>query len=388
VGPLPDLTAGSAARPADSTRIRFRLRARSVARRVGRRLLLAEYWCAHGDLDEANRHADRALSLLARGATVPGQLAARTAVTAAEIARDRAQYAIAHDRLVWAVDLLDTLPATDARERLLVRALIGLGDSHRRAARYPQALLTLQRAAELARADAAPDPGLLAATLTVLGITCKEMGAFARAAGLYEQVKQIHDRSGPTLTEAANLHHNLAGLAHARNQYPQAETHARHAVALRRQAPDATQVDVASDLAVLGAALAEQDKHQEALAELTRALDICRSARPPRDYEVAVQLHNLAAVHQSCGRQRRAEELYLEARAIKERLLGPHHPEVAIICNNLGTLLLQQQREAEADEQFRRAISIAQRAYAAGHPVTASIRHNLDRPSSSDEVHA
>ena len=132
MGPLPDLTAGSASRPDDSTRIRFRLRTRSAARRIGRRLLLAEYWRAHGDLDEANRHADRALRLLARGSTVPGQLAATTAVTAAEIARDRAQRATAHDRHVWAVDLLETLPATDARERLLARALLGLGDSHRR----------------------------------------------------------------------------------------------------------------------------------------------------------------------------------------------------------------------------------------------------------------
>jgi Tfp pilus assembly protein PilF len=117
----------------------------------------------------------------------------------------------------------------------------------------------------------------------------------------------------------------------------------------------------------------------------SRALETCRAATPPRDHEVAVQLHNLAAVHQASGQTRRAEERYLEALALKERLLGPHHPEVAMVCNNLGTLLLAQGRDADADGHFRRALSIAERAYPAGHPLTAAILHNLDRPAEPDE---
>jgi tetratricopeptide (TPR) repeat protein len=351
--------------------------ARSAERSAARRLRLAAYWRADGDLDEAARHANRALRLVADGRTVPDLLAAEVAVMGAEIARDRADYACAYSHMSGAVDRLDGLPASDQRDRLLVRALIGLGDAHRRAARYSEALQTLHRAAALSAALGTPDPSLVAATLMMLGITSKEMGAFAQAAGFYERVEQIHGETPPTLAEAANLQHNLAGLAYACDRQPQAEAHARRAVALRRLAADVTQVDVATDLAVLGAALAAQEKHHEALAELTRALYICRAAKPPREYELAVQLHNLAAVHQSCGQPGQAEGHYLEALAIKERLLGPSHPEVAMICNNLGTLLLQQRRDTEADRQFRRALSIAERAYPAGHPVTAGILHNL-----------
>jgi len=214
----------------------------------------------------------------------------------------------------------------------------------------------------------------------VLGITRKELGDFDEAAELYERVARIHE-TGPGPAEAADLAHNLAGLDYARGRYGPAEAHARRAVTLRRCSPGTTPVDVATDLAVLGATLAAQDKHTEALAQLTRAVDICRAARPPREYELAVALHNLAAVHQSCGHLRQAEEFYRTALTAKERLLGDDHPEVAVVCNNLGTLLLLRRTgEAEAQELFRRALSIAERTLPAGHPVIADIRHNLERP--------
>jgi hypothetical protein len=47
---------------------------------------------------------------------------------------------------------------------------------------------------------------------------------------------------------------------------------------------------------VLGAALAGQHRYREATAHLGQALALCRAARPPRDYEIAVQLHNLAGI--------------------------------------------------------------------------------------------
>jgi tetratricopeptide (TPR) repeat protein len=326
---------------------------------------LAEYWRAKGDLDEAARHAEHALRLVAGAPSASGPLAVAVAITAAEIARDRAEYDAARDHFAWAVE---QAPVSDP---LLVRALLGLGDSYRRAARYPQALQTLHRAETLAT----PDPELLAATLMLLGITGKEMGEFELSAAYYERVRQIHDEAGAALADAASLQHNLAGLAYARGHLQEAEAYARRAVELRHRVPGVATVDIAADRAVLGAVLAAQDRHDEALVELTRALEICRTARPPREYEIAVQTHNLASVHQSSGRLREAEELYLKALASKERLLGPNHPEVAVICNNLGTLVSDQQR---AVSYLQRALSIAEQAYPADHPVIAAIRHNLD----------
>jgi len=358
--------------------VRAAVRDRWLPWRVARRLDLARYWHRHGDLDEAARHAEHALRLVAAAGSVPATVQADAAVTAAEIDRDRDDSAVGRTRLEHAVQLLDAAPPAARRARVLVRALTGLGDCHRRGGRYPQASAALQRARALAEASDAPDPMQLAAVLTVLGITAKELGAYEQAARCYAEVDAIYREHAAAPGDRATLQHNLAGLAHAQRQYPQAESHARRAVELRGRAA-AAQVEFAADLAVLGAAIAAQDRHDEAREQLRRALASCAAARPPRRYEVAVQLHNLAAIDQADGRPDDAEQGYRRALAVKEQLLGSEHPEVGLVCNNLGTLLHDQHRDSEARSCYLRALAIAERVYPAGHPTTTAVRHNLHR---------
>jgi tetratricopeptide (TPR) repeat protein len=354
------------------------VRRRWVVLRAGRRLQLARYWEADGDLDEAARHGHRALKLLRRCAADAAAVALRVdvAVTVARIDRDRAEYDAAHRTLSWGLALLDASPDESHRDRLLPTVLTVLGDVHRRAGRYRSADRALRRATRLSEGR---DPASEAALLMLRGIVAKEQGDYARAAEFYNAVERMQAASGAAPSDAAALQHNLAGLAHARQRYAEAESHARRAVALRRTVPGMRETDLAEDLAVLAAALAGQDRHREACALFGEALTICRAARPPRWYEIAVQLHNLAAIRQACDEPEDAERLYREALAIKERLLGSGHPEIARLLNNLATLLQERQRTTEADTCVRRALAIAERTHPAGHPVTTAIRHNLQR---------
>jgi tetratricopeptide (TPR) repeat protein len=351
------------------------LRTRHRLGRARLRLRLTRYWQANGDLDEAARHAHRALRLLhAR----PVELTAEVTLTVAEVERDRCEYASSNARLAQLVDQLDNLPSVSPAGRLLLaRALTGLGDAHRRSGRYPQATQTLQRACRLLEDAAAAQPDLLAAALTTLAITNKEAGEFARAQQLYARVELIRAQAGATNGQLADLHHNLAGLAYARQRYPQAERHARQAVSLRHAA-GAHPATLAADRAVLAAALAALHNFDEARRQLDQALAACKAASPPRRYEIAVQLHNMAALDQACGQPQRSEHLYRQALAIKEDLLGADHPEVALVANNLGTLLHQQHRATEAANLLRRALTIAENSYPPGHPTTTGIRRNLD----------
>jgi tetratricopeptide (TPR) repeat protein len=346
--------------------------------RLGRlrlRLRLARYWQAHGDLDEAARHAGRALRLLDGS---PVERSGEVMLAVAEIECDRCEYASAQARLTTLVDQLDDQPAMSSTGRLLLtRALTGLGDAHRRSGRYAHAIQTLQRACELLDEADAAQPDLLAAALTTLAITHKEVGEFERAQQLYARVEQIRQDAGADNGQLADLHHNLAGLAYARQRYPLAERHARQAVALRRAA-GADAVSLAADRAVLAAVLAALRQVDQARLHLDQALAACAAARPPRRYEVAVQLHQLAALDQACGHPQRSEQRYRQALAIKEDLLGPDHPEIAVVANNLGTLLHQQQRTTEAVDLFRRALTVAERRYPPGHPTTTGIVRNLD----------
>jgi tetratricopeptide (TPR) repeat protein len=308
----------------------------------------------------------------------PVEVTGEVTLTIADLEGDRDDYASAHARLAQLVDQLDNLPVTSpAGQLLLARALTGLGDAHRRSARYPQAVQTLRRACLQLEARAPAQPDLLAAALTTLAITHKEIGEFERAQQLYAQVEQIRRVAGADEGQLADLHHNLAGLAYAQQRYPRAERHARLAVS-RRQAAGADAARLAADRAVLAAVLAALNNFDEARLQLGHALAACRAAKPPRRYEVAVQLHNLAALEHACGQPQRAEQFYRQALAMKEDLLGSDHPEVALIANNLGTLLHQQRRPSEAADLLRRALAIAERSYPPGHPTTASILRNLD----------
>jgi tetratricopeptide (TPR) repeat protein len=360
---------------------RAAVRRRRLMRRAGRRLRLARFWHRDGDLDEAIRHGRHALRLVLAAEPATTQeaatLAAEVALTLALVERDRAAYTDGLEHATHAVGLLDTLPGPVDRDRLLAQALIVLADLHRRLGEYPAVDEALSRARQFV--EASPDRDLAIQALTVEGIAAKERGAFDQAARCYAEIGRSLD--GPTAAPAAiaALHHNLAGLAYARGDHIEAESHARRAVAVRRAQRRADPVDLAQDLAVLASALAGQDRHDEAIAQFEEARTICERARPPRRYEIAVHVHNLAAIHHALGAPERAEQLYREALAIKEALLGGEHPEIGLLANNLGTLLRDQGRTAEAGACFRRALTIVERAYPPEHPVTTSVRQNLDR---------
>jgi Tetratricopeptide repeat len=350
-------------------------------RRARRRLRLARFWHHDGDLDEAVRHGRRALRLILAGdpATAPDSatLAADVALTLALVERDRAAYTTGREHMTFAVELLEALAPAIDRDRLLARTLVALADVHRRTGQYEAVDEALSHARHLVQAS--HERGLTVEALTVEGIAAKERGAFDQATRCYAEIARLIDVPTASPPEIAALHHNLAGLAHARERYVEAESHARRAIAVRHGQPRAAPVDLAQDLAVLAAALAGQHRYDEAIALFEQALRICRRARPPRQYEIAVHLHNLAAIHQTLGEPARAEQMYRAALAIKETLLGAEHPEVGLVTNNLGTLLHDQGRQAEAGVYYRRALAIAERAYPPTHPVTRTVRQNLDR---------
>ena len=331
--------------------------------RAGRRLRLARFWLARGDLDEGAKHAYRAMPC-------PPALGVEVALTIARIERDRDRPEVSHTHLLVALAAIEAAPAGAEHDRQLVRTLVDLADCHRRAGRWADAGPVLRRALALSG-------GGDAAVLNMLGIVAKELGAFAEAAGWYGQAAALQRRDGASLDSQAALRHNLAGLAYARGRHEEAERHARKAVELRRRAPGSTNVGVAADLAVLASAVAARGRRDEARALFEEVLVTYRAARPPRRYEIAVVLHSLAAIDQAGGMPVTAERRYRQAVAMKLELLGDQHPEVALALNNLGTLLDEQHRTTEAAECYRRALRIAERCLPYGHPTLDGIRHNL-----------
>lgn len=146
--------------------------------------------------------------------------------------------------------------------------------------------------------------------------------------------------------------------APTRASWPRGEPLARRAVALRRKILGPEHPDVAAD--------------QVALAGLLDAVGKTAD-------EGAVNLNNLAAIHQRRGEPQLAEPLYRRALSIKQRALGDRHPELATTLNNLATLLRKAGRHREAEPLYLRALALLEAAVEPSHPSIARDRSRVKR---------
>jgi Tfp pilus assembly protein PilF len=151
---------------------------------------------------------------------------------------------------------------------------------------------------------------------------------------------------------------------------------AARAVRLREQQLGADHHLVAQDLAVLGAALLEQNRVAEAELLFQRALDIFRRRHPADQYEVAVNLSNLASCRIACDDATAAEYLFRDALALKQAILGPDHPEIARQLTNLAVAIGRQHRDDEARRLHLRALGVVEHDLLASHPLAATCRAN------------
>ena len=91
-------------------------------------------------------------------------------------------------------------------------------------------------------------------------------------------------------------------------------------------------------------------------------------------YEIAVLLHNLAAVEVARERLDSAWDLYHRAAAMKERWLGVDHPDLALTLHNLAILALDLDRLADAAMYCHRALAIFESNLVETHPTLLACR--------------
>ena len=155
-----------------------------------------------------------------------------------------------------------------------------------------------------------------------------------------------------------------------------AEHRAREATDLRTALLGSAHPDVAADLAVVAAALFEQQRHEEAEPLFQRALAIFADHYGPDHLEVAVNIGNLAALYSQAGRLQAAESAYLQSLRIKTDLLGPMHVDVGRLLNNLAMLRERQGHRAAAVDLLDSASLI----FDAALGLTTAVRAAAARP--------
>jgi serine/threonine protein kinase len=116
------------------------------------------------------------------------------------------------------------------------------------------------------------------------------------------------------------------------------------------------------------------ERYAEAEGLLQRALTIRKKV--VEDQETARTIYALARLNHNRGNKDKAERLYRQSLAIRERVLGREHPDVAESLSGLaGALSLK--RIEEAERLAKRSLSIREKALGENHPDVAESLSSL-----------
>lgn len=113
------------------------------------------------------------------------------------------------------------------------------------------------------------------------------------------------------------------------------------------------------------------DKGDYALAEQSFKAALSRAREVPYphtfsginsgDFLVSVSLYNLAALYERQERYVEAENLFLQALAIRQRKLGPEHELVAQVLDALGLVYRKSGQYDKAESVVKRALTICEK---------------------------
>ncbi|GAA0988113.1 hypothetical protein GCM10009555_068960 [Acrocarpospora macrocephala] len=190
--------------------------------------------------------------------------------------------------------------------------------------------------------------------LNALGMLCRYTARFDDAAGYYE-LAQTELRGTGDEDALATILHNIAGLAHAREDARSGIEAGQESVRLRTARHGENSVLVAGDLSNLGGLLFDVGRVEEAARCFSRACEIFENSYGPDHPEVAVNLGNLAAVAVAGDDFEEAERLYARAIAIKTRVWGPDNPTTLLSIHNFARLLA---RMGRVDEAWQHALDV------------------------------
>jgi serine/threonine protein kinase/tetratricopeptide (TPR) repeat protein len=319
-----------------------------------------------GLTDEAERVVQRAVAVWrAEGPSV--RLAAGIQQLG-EIELARARFADAEPRLREALEMRRGLlqaPHDDlaTSSRSLAAALAGQREFEEAATLYEQSLdmvrlLHGERSLEAAQ------------TVYALAGTFHDRGSFDQAEPLLREAVELYG-NGARDPAAATARLNLATILTFRQQFEEAELHAREALAIRRALyPDGHPALVEALLA-LGTLLHNTSQLDEAVRITREGLEIASRVQEPDHPDVLQIKQVLGAVLTEVGSYAEGERLLTEAMEAWRVREGAYYPLAVFIQITRGENRLASGRLDAAHADFDEASAIARRSFGNIHPYLA-----------------
>lgn len=216
------------------------------------------------------------------------------------------------------------------------------------------------------------------ADLEVAARSYASMGALdpARASDYYAKAVAAQEKvSGAEHPRVAMLLNRLAQALEEKQNFPEAETLLRRALAIQRKALGLAP-DTATTLINLGSLLQSVQRTQEAERAEREAIGILEQKRP-QSVELATAYTNLADLLSPRKDFAPAAQLLRQAIAIDESVYGADDPEVAVDLTNLGELLKGHGQAAAARTALDRALAIYEKRFGAESPQARDVRESL-----------
>jgi serine/threonine protein kinase/tetratricopeptide (TPR) repeat protein len=253
----------------------------------------------------------------------------------------------------------------------VARSLFILGDQRKhkgdfvQAERYySEALAIQQKVIGEVRKD-------VAQTLSALGQTYQHLNDDEKAEKCFRDtddiLRNLFPEGHPLLTH--NLH-SMGRLAHKKGKLNEAEAIFREAIRMERFLHgDISSIDEALLMFDIGGVLGDKEDYVQALQLMDEAFPIIQETYK-ESIKVAWCMRLKASTHLCAGELERAEELFRECIAIRERLYGKQHHQVASAKAGLGEVLVVMGRNEEAIPTLNEAIEILEAKSEPRHQAT------------------
>jgi tetratricopeptide (TPR) repeat protein len=197
------------------------------------------------------------------------------------------------------------------------------GAMHAFAGRGPEAVETMERAAELLESVYLPDDPRLANVLTRLGSAYEQARRFDDADAAHRRAEALLVAAyGADHPNVARVKNNRANLLVNTDQLEAARALFEEVVASKEKLLGPDHPDLAGSLANLGLALAKLGRPADAKPHLVRARALAETAYGPEHPAVANAISVLADVHATLGEMDQVMPLLEQALAIQEKTVG------------------------------------------------------------------
>jgi tetratricopeptide (TPR) repeat protein len=197
--------------------------------------------------------------------------------------------------------------------------------------------------------------------------------------GEYEQSEKCYERMMHDLqVRTADCHVGIGKALDWQQKCEPALSHYEQAMKIRKEVFNPEHESVGEVYSWIGClqwySLRDYD---QALINLTKAIEIQESTLPSDSLALAHTYHSLAATYVEIAKYDLASEYYRKALKIREAVLPPEHPLIAVTYNNLGCMYDDKGDYTEALKFYQKSLEIIRKTLPPTHPNIVKTEDNI-----------